>query len=227
MRNLYDTIENPLVRVLACMEHAGIAVDVTELQPLAERLSSQVRAAHRGCCTRSSGAPFNINSPIQLREILFTERGLTPVEEDEDRCQHRCRRRLEKLRDQWPEFIGPLLAHREVEKLRSTYGEGLLAEVGLDGRDPRHVQPDRRPHRPAARATSRTSTTSPCAARKAASSGQAFVRAPGTELMVADYNQIELRVDRPPSPPIPGWSRRSRPGRTSITRPRRGCSRSS
>src|SRR5262249_61588659 len=41
---------------------------------------------------------------------------------------------LEKLRDQWPEFIDPLLAYREVEKLRSTYGEGLLAEVAPDGR---------------------------------------------------------------------------------------------
>ena len=41
---------------------------------------------------------------------------------------------LEKLRDQWPEFIDPLLPYREVEKLRSTYGEGLLAEVAPDGR---------------------------------------------------------------------------------------------
>ena len=41
---------------------------------------------------------------------------------------------LEKLRDEWPEFIEPLLQYREVEKLRSTYGEGLLAEVAPDGR---------------------------------------------------------------------------------------------
>ena len=41
---------------------------------------------------------------------------------------------LEKLKDQWPEFIEPLLRHREVEKLRGTYGEGLLHEVADDGR---------------------------------------------------------------------------------------------
>ena len=42
---------------------------------------------------------------------------------------------MEKLREQWPEFIDPLLQYRELEKLRGTYAEGLLHEVADDGRD--------------------------------------------------------------------------------------------
>ena len=83
----------------------------------------------------------------QLRQILFTERGLTPVKKTKTGASTDASS-LEKLQEQWPEFIGPLLQYREVEKLRGTYGEGLLLEVAADGRI-HAVQPDRRPHRPA------------------------------------------------------------------------------
>ena len=79
------------------------------------------------------GRPFNLNSPIQLREILYTERGLAPGKKTKTGFSTDAAT-LEKLRDQWPEFIDPLLQYREVEKLRGTYGTGLLAEVAADGR---------------------------------------------------------------------------------------------
>ena len=56
---------------------------------------------------------------------------------------------LEKLRDEWPEFIDPLLQYREVEKLRGTYGDGSARRGRTRRPHPRHVQPDRGPHRPA------------------------------------------------------------------------------
>ena len=90
---------------------------------------------------------LNLNSPIQLRALLFDERGLMGVKKTKSGYSTDAAT-LEKLRDQWPEFIDPLLRHREVEKLRGTYGEGLLARDRRRRSHPRHLQPDRRPHRP-------------------------------------------------------------------------------
>ncbi|MGB8861980.1 MAG: DNA polymerase, partial [Ilumatobacteraceae bacterium] len=77
MAELYATIENPLVSVLAKMEHVGIAVDVAELTQLNVRLTADVERLG-AVLQEVVGRPFNINSPIQLREILYTERGLAP-----------------------------------------------------------------------------------------------------------------------------------------------------
>ena len=136
--------------VLARMEHVGIAVDVAELRALDAAAHRRGRSGSAPSCRTVVGRDdFNVNSPIQLREILFDERGLTPAARRPRPGYSTDAATLEKLQDQWPEFIGPLLQYREVEKLRGTYGEGLLAEVARRRAHPRHVQPDRRPHRPA------------------------------------------------------------------------------
>jgi len=190
MAELYRTVENPLVRVLAKMEHVGIAVDVAELRALNERLTAD--------CERLTaelqaivGRPFNINSPIQLRDILYTERGLAPGKKTKTGYSTDAAT-LEKLRDQWPEFIDPLLQYREVEKLRGTYGTGLLQEVAPDGRI----------HATFNQTVARTGRLSsdqpnlhniPVRSEEGRLFRKAFVPAPGHVLLVADYNQIELR----------------------------------
>ena len=132
MASLYAEIENPLVRVLARMEDVGIAVDRAELDSLNTRLTAETRRL--GQQVRDVvGRDFNINSPIQLRQILYEERGLSSTKRTKTGLSTDAAT-LEKLRDEWPEFIEPLLQYREAEKLRSTYGEGLLAEVAPDGR---------------------------------------------------------------------------------------------
>jgi DNA polymerase-1 len=99
---------------------------------------------------------------------------------------------LEKLQDQWPEFIGPLLQYRELEKLRGTYGEGLLAEVAPDGRI-------RATFNQTVARTGRLSSDRPnlhnipVRRDEGRQFRRAFVPAPGHALLVADYNQIELR----------------------------------
>ncbi|MEY4229503.1 MAG: hypothetical protein RLZZ362_352, partial [Actinomycetota bacterium] len=190
MAELYRTVENPLVRVLAKMEHVGIAVDVAELRALNERLTAD--------CERLTaelqaivGRPFNINSPIQLRDILYTERGLAPGKKTKTGYSTDAAT-LEKLRDEWPEFIDPLLQYREVEKLRGTYGTGLLQEVAPDGRI----------HATFNQTVARTGRLSsdqpnlhniPVRSEEGRLFRKAFVPAPGHVLLVADYNQIELR----------------------------------
>jgi len=96
------------------------------------------------------------------------------------------------LRDEWPEFIDPLLQYREVEKLRGTYGTGLLAEVAPDGRI--HATFNQTVAR-----TGRLSSDQPNLHNIPVRSDEgklfrkAFIPAPGCQLLVADYNQIELR----------------------------------
>jgi len=190
MQHLYATIENPLVGVLARMEHAGIAVDVDELRRLNQRLTAEVERLGAEL-VRVVGRPFNLNSPVQLREILYTERGLAPGKKTKTGYSTDAAT-LEKLRDQWPEFIDPLLAYREVEKLRGTYGVGLINEVATDGRIHATF------HQTVAR-TGRLSSDQPnlhnipVRSEEGRQFRKAFVPASGCSLLVADYNQIELR----------------------------------
>ena len=190
MAALYRDIENPLVRVLARMEHAGVAVDIGELRALNERFTSECQRLMAEV-HRVAGREFNLNSTIQLREILFEERKLTPVKKTKTGFSTDAQT-LEKLRDQWPEFINPLLEYREFEKLRSTYGEGLLAEVAPDGRI----------HATFNQTVARTGRLSsdqpnlhniPVRSEEGRQFRKAFVAAPGNVLLIADYNQIELR----------------------------------
>ena len=191
MAKLYATVENPLVLVLAKMEHVGIGVDVDELRRLSKKLSDEVQSLGTELRAVAEREDLNLNSPKQLREILYEERGLTPGKKTKTGYSTDAAT-LEKLKDEWPEFLGPLMRYREVEKLRSTYGEGLLAEVADDGRI----------HATFNQTVARTGRLSsdqpnlhniPVRTEEGRQFRQAFVPATGTKLLVADYNQIELR----------------------------------
>ena len=190
MRALYDDMENPLVRVLARMEFLGFAVDREQLKSIAVRLTNEARELSEKI-QALAGYSFNPNSTAQLGKILFEEKGLTPPKKTKTGYSTDAAT-LEKLRDEWPEFIDPLMRYREMEKLRGTYGEGLLAEVAIDGRI----------HATFNQTVARTGRLSsdqpnlhniPTRTEEGRVFRTAFVAAPGCELMVADYNQIELR----------------------------------
>ena len=188
--SLYADIENPLVRVLAKMEHVGIAVDRKELESIRDRLTAETVELTQ-TLHGIAGKTFNLNSPTQLREILYTEHGLSPGKKTKTGFSTDAAT-LEKIRDQWPEFIDPLLRYREVEKLRSTYGEGLLGEVALDSRI--HATFNQTVAR-----TGRLSSDKPNLHNIPVRTDEgrvfrtAFVAKEGSSLLVADYNQIELR----------------------------------
>ncbi len=128
---LHDDIETPLVRVLAKMEVAGIGVDRAELQSIADSLKEST-AALQSQVQECAGHEFNVNSTPQLRTVLYDELGLTPGKKTKTGFSTDAQT-LESLRGAHP-IIEALLEYREVEKLRSTYGESLLAEVQSDGR---------------------------------------------------------------------------------------------
>jgi DNA polymerase-1 len=179
-----------LIRVLAKMEFCGIGVDQSVLQEIRDRLTQETSQISQHLY-EVAGRSFNVNSPTQLREILFTERGLTPGKKTKTGFSTDATT-LEKIHDQWPQFIGPLLRYREVEKLRSTYAEGLLHEV----------QEDQRIHATFHQAVARTGRLTsdkpnlhniPVRTDEGRVFRTAFVAPSGWQFLVADYNQIELR----------------------------------
>ena len=193
MAELYHSIENPLVRVLAKMEHVGVGVDTQALRDINARLTAEVESLGAELRAVAGQDDLNLNSPTQLRALLFDEKQLSPMGVKKTKSGYSTdAQTLEKLKDAWPEFIVPLLRHREVEKLRGTYGEGLLHEVAPDGRI--HASFNQTVAR-----TGRLSSDKPNLHNIPVRSDEgrvfrtAFVPSPGRTLLVADYNQIELR----------------------------------
>ena len=190
LTRLYSDIEHPLVRVLARMEFLGVAVDKEQLIEINNRLTAECMALTKKLHTVAK-QEFNLNSPLQLRKILYEEKKLTPGKKNKTGPSTDAAT-LEKIKDQWPEFIEPLLEYREVEKLRSTYGEGLLSVVESDSRI--HATFNQTVAR-----TGRLSSDQPNLHNIPVRSEQgkvfrtAFVPRKNCEFLVADYNQIELR----------------------------------
>ena len=191
LSTLFLETELPLVRVLAKMEHAGIAVDRARLVDIERAL----RSKSEKLVTRMHtvvGREFNVNSTKQLIQILFVERGLTGGRKTKTKKFSTDAATLEKLRGEWPEFIDALLEYRETEKLRGTYAEGLLASIADDGRI--HASFNQTVAR-----TGRLSSDQPnlhnIPVRSEAGRvfRDVFVPRDGSLFLVADYNQIELR----------------------------------
>ncbi len=186
---LHDDIETPLVRVLAKMEVAGIGVDRGELQAIADSLKESVATLQEEVQVLA-GHEFNVNSTPQLRTVLYEELGLTPGKKTKTGFSTDAQT-LESLREAHP-IVAALLDYREVEKLRSTYGESLLAEVHADGRI----------HASFGQTVARTGRISsdrpnlhniPVRTELGKQFRRAFVPAAGSTFLVADYDQVELR----------------------------------
>jgi DNA polymerase-1 len=189
LRNLHDEIEVPLVRVLARMEDVGVGVDVEELRRLNHELEQECALLTKEIWA-DAGEEFNVNSTLKLREILFDRLGLQPQKKTKTGYSTDAAS-LEKLAGQHP-IIDHLLRYREAEKLRGTYGDGLLNEV----------QSDDRIHATFNQTVARTGRLSsdapnlhniPVRSERGRNFRKAFIPSPGHELLVADYNQIELR----------------------------------
>ena len=189
LADLNADIEVPLVRVLARMEILGVGVDEGELRKLRDQLVARCDEL-RLLIWADAGEEFNVNSTVKLREILFEKLELTPQKKTKTGYSTDAAT-LEKLLGEHP-IIEHLLAYREVEKLRSTYGEGLLTEIAADGRI--HATFNQTVAR-----TGRLSSDAPnlhnipVRSELGREFRKAFVPAKGYTLLIADYNQIELR----------------------------------
>ena len=187
---LYAGMELPLLRVLARMEDRGIRVDAGVLRGIAEDLRAEA-ASLEIAIFEAVGHEFRVNSTQQLQVVLYDELGLTKGRKTKTGFSTDAAT-LELLRDEHP-VVELLLRYREVDKLRSTYGESLAAEVRADGRI--HAR-----FRQTVARTGRLSSEQPnlhnipTRTEDGRRFRRAFLPAEGWELLVADYDQIELRV---------------------------------
>ena len=193
LRDLLDRVELPLAAVLARMQARGVALDAEYLEEMAESVRDRMATLQHEIYD-AAGEEFNLNSPPQLRAILYDKLGLSPGKKTPKGQLSTDASVLEKLRDAHP-IVDALLAWRELDKLNSTYLEAL----------PRLVDPTtHRVHTTfmqTVASTGRLSSTNPnlqnvpVRGELGRQIRRAFV--PGSEaqlVLVADYSQIELRI---------------------------------
>ncbi len=195
--HLYNTLEMPLVPVLASMERAGVALDVAYLREMSQRLTSQLKEIEHQIYDLSGGyGEFNINSPKQLNEVLFEQLNL-PVE-GLKRTTHGYStdvNTLEKLRnDTGHPIILKIIDYRELSKLQSTYVDSLPELVNP------HTGRIHTSYNQTGTSTGRLSSNNPnlqnipIRTEIGREVRRAFVAPPGKLLLSVDYSQVELRV---------------------------------
>ncbi len=189
---LYETLERPLVPVLAAMESAGIALDRAVLDAQAAQAGAEI-ARLEGELQALAGEPVNLQSGPQISKLLFERFGLKPAGKTASGALSTRSDVLEDLAHEHP-FPKLLLEYRALAKLKSTYLDALPLEIDpADGRV--HTTYDQ-----AGAATGRLSSSSPnlqnipIRTPQGRSIRRAFEASPGATLVGADYSQIELRV---------------------------------
>jgi DNA polymerase-1 len=193
MRTVYETLERPLLAVLARMERRGISID----RQLLSRLSGEFAQEAAGLeaeINKIAGETVNPGSPKQLGDILFGKLGLPGGTKTKTGQWATGARALEELAEQGHELPQKILDWRQVSKLKSTYTDAL----------PGFVNPTtHRVHTNYALASTTTGRLSssdpnlqniPIRTEDGRKIRRAFVAAPGHKLVSADYSQIELRL---------------------------------
>ncbi|HUF06748.1 MAG TPA: DNA polymerase I [Candidatus Binatia bacterium] len=190
LANLFGEVEMPLVPVLTRMELAGVRLDLEALAAMRDEFAATL-AGLEARIYELVGHEFNIGSPKQLEQILFTELQLPATKRTRTGFSTDASV-LDELRDRH-EVVGLILEHRQVAKLKSTYVDALPTLV--DGDERLHTT-----YQQAVAATGRLSSTDPnlqnIPIRTAMGRRirRAFVASPGLLLFGADYSQQELRI---------------------------------
>ena len=192
MTAFYETIERPLVPVVAAMEHAGIRVDRAALAELSRDFEQRIAEIEQAIY-RAVGTQFNIGSTKQLGDVLFEKLQLPGGKKGKTGAYGTDASILEELAP-LHEVPGLVLEWRQLTKLKSTYADALAEEID---RDSGRVHTS---YALAVAATGRFSSNNPnlqnipIRTEEGRRIRRAFVAEPGHLLLSADYSQIELRL---------------------------------
>ncbi len=193
MLNVYETLERPLLRVLADMERRGISIDRQVLSRLSGEFAQEA-AGLEAEINKLAGETVNVGSPKQMGDILFGKLGLPGGTKTKTGQWATGARVLDELAEQGHELPQKILDWRQVSKLKSTYTDAL----------PGYVNPTtHRVHTSyalAATTTGRLSSSEPnlqnipIRTEDGRKIRRAFIADRGMKLVSADYSQIELRL---------------------------------
>jgi DNA polymerase-1 len=193
MTTVYETLERPLISVLARMERRGISIDRQVLARLSGEFA-QTAARVEAELQELAGEPINVGSPKQIGDILFGKMGIPGGTKTKTGAWSTSAQILDELAEQGHEFPKKILEWRQVSKLKSTYTDAL----------PTYVHPQtHRVHTTYALAATTTGRLSsnepnlqniPVRTEDGRKIRRAFVATPGHKLVSADYSQIELRL---------------------------------
>lgn len=192
LQAVFTDIEMPLVPILAEMEYTGVKIDsqllAVQSEEIAKRLKELELEAHE-----LAGEPFNLGSPKQLGEILFTKLALPVLKKTPKGAPSTAEEVLQELALDYP-LPKLLMEYRGLSKLKSTYTDKLPLMVN------EHSGRIHTSYHQANAATGRLSSSDPnlqnipIRTPEGRRIRQAFVAAPGYKLVAADYSQIELRI---------------------------------
>jgi DNA polymerase-1 len=190
---VYETLERPLPAVLADMECAGVRIDPDHLRRLSNefgvRMGELEVKAHQ-----LAGRPFNLGSPKQIGDVLYGEMGLASGKKTATGAASTDVKVLEELAEQGHELPRVILDWRQLSKLKGTYTDALVGAIS---------ERTGRVHTSFALAATPTGRLSsndpnlqniPVRTEEGRKIRAAFVAAPGSLLISADYSQIELRL---------------------------------
>jgi len=190
---VYETVDRPLVPVVARMESHGVKVDREELGRLSQEFSVQIAALEERICGEA-GCQFTIGSPQQLGDVLFNQMGLKGGRKGKSGTWSTDVTELERLSREGVPIAALVLEWRQLTKLRSTYTEALQQQINKEtGRV--HTS-----YSLSGAQTGRLSSTDPnlqnipIRTEIGRRIRDAFIAEPGHVMLSADYSQIELRL---------------------------------
>ncbi len=192
LRFIFETVEMPVMKVLAKMEQTGVKIDANLLQEQSLELSQKIETLQEAAY-KKAGKVFNANSPKQLQEILYTDLKIPVIAKTPTGIPSTAEDVLQELAHEY-ELPKIILEFRSLSKLKSTYTDAL----------PEQINPcTLRVHtsyNQAVTSTGRLSSTNPnlqnipIRTSEGRRIRKAFIAEEGHLIVAADYSQIELRI---------------------------------
>ena len=191
--DFYFYIEKPLVEIIAIMEINGCKIDNKQLRNLSTLFLRKIETIEKEIF-EVCGEEFNVGSPKQLGEILFSKLNMPYGKKGKSGNFQTDVKVLEKLKSEKYEIASHILEWRQFSKLRSTYCEGLLS------RESKNTERIHTSFGMASTLTGRLSSNDPnlqnipIKTSEGRQIRKAFISADGFKIVSVDYSQIELRI---------------------------------